>query len=64
MRVTTTEIGTIEDANHEVKTLLGYKRQEVIGQNLQMLMPPSVAKLHNQFVQNYLDTAKPKILNK
>lgn len=27
-------------------------------------MPKSVANLHDQFVQNYLDTAKPKILNK
>ena len=29
-----------------------------------MLMPKCVGKLHDQFVQNYLDTAKPKILYK
>lgn len=64
MRVSTNEIGIMEDVNHEIRHLLGYRRNEVIGRNLQMLMPKSVANLHDQFVQNYLDTAKPKILNK
>ena len=47
MRVTTSEIGVIEDANHEIKKLLGYKRAEVIKKNLSILMPKSIGKLHD-----------------
>ncbi|CDW81959.1 pas domain s-box family protein [Stylonychia lemnae] len=64
MRVNTNETGIVEDVNHEIRNLLGYKRNEVIGRNIQVLMPKCVGNLHDQFVQNYLDTAKPKILNK
>lgn len=64
MRVSTQDTGIVEDVNHEVKNLLGYRRNEIIGKNIQMIMPKCVGNLHDQFIQNYLDTAKPKILNK
>eukprot|EP00347_Sterkiella_histriomuscorum_P009838 403339681 len=64
MRVSTHEIGIVEDVNHEIRDLLGYRRNEVIGKNMQMLMPKCVGNLHDQFLQNYLETAKPKVLNK
>lgn len=64
MRVSTSETGIVEDVNHEVKNLLGYRRNEIIEKNMSMIMPKCVGNLHDQFIQNYLDTAKPKILNK
>lgn len=64
MRVSTNETAIVEDVNHEIRNVLGYKRSDVIGKNLQILMPHCVGILHDQFVQNYLETAKPKILNK
>jgi len=64
MRVSTKESCIVEDINHEVRGILGYRRHEVVGRNIAMLMPKCVGNLHDQFVQNYLDTAKPKVLNK
>lgn len=34
MRVTTEEIGIVEDVNHEIRPLLGFKRQEVMNKNI------------------------------
>jgi len=34
MRVSTHEIGIVEDVNHEIRNLLGYKRNEVVGRNI------------------------------
>ena len=47
MRVSTAEHGIVEDINHEVQRLLGYNRVEVIGKNIQMLMPKCIGNLHD-----------------
>ncbi len=47
MRVSTRETGIVEDINHEVRNVLGYRRNEIIGRNLAMIMPRCVANLHD-----------------
>ena len=47
MRVSTQEKGIVEDVNHEVKNLLGYRRNDIIGKNIQMIMPKCVGNLHD-----------------
>ena len=40
--------GTIESFNKAACTIFGYSREEVIGRNVSMLMPPSMAAQHDQ----------------
>jgi hypothetical protein len=47
LRVSTHDTGIVEDINHEVNSLLGYRRSEVIGKNIQMLMPKCLGNLHD-----------------
>ena len=47
MRVSTSESCIVEDINHEVRNLLGFRRHEVINKNISMLMPKCVGNLHD-----------------
>lgn len=47
MRVSTNETAIVEDVNHEIRNVLGYKRSDALGRNLQILMPRCVGLLHD-----------------
>src|SRR6185436_1106040 len=40
----------------------GYDGAEAIDQNIKMLMPPQYAANHDQYLKNYRDTSRPKII--
>lgn len=51
------QIGTIIHTNQEIEQVLGYKRKELIGRNVNCLMPRVIGKPHDQLVQRYFETA-------
>lgn len=52
----------IETANTATERLFGYKRDEIIGKNISMLMPQPYRDRHDGYVQNYLNTGVKRII--
>lgn len=52
----------IESVNPEVERLFGYPREELIGQNVNVLMTASDAECHDQYVAHYLRTGEARII--
>jgi PAS domain S-box-containing protein len=44
--------------------LSGYKRSELIGQNITILMPPAIGAVHKSYVKRYQKTRKSSIMGK
>jgi PAS domain S-box-containing protein len=57
------DIGTIEEANPAAADTFGYKQQALIGGNIKMLMPQSIAENHDEYLANYLKTGKKHVLD-
>lgn len=60
---TSSKIGIIQHANEEIENVLGYKRKDLIGKNISMLMPRPIGKSHDRLIQRYFETAKPMVVN-
>lgn len=60
--ITAGEDGLIEIFNPMAEILFGYRAEEVIGKNLNLLMPGQYAPRHDDAIRNYLETGKGKIL--
>ena len=54
--------GTVFTMNPAVCEIFGYKEEELIGKNVKMLMPSAYADHHDQFLTNYMETGKAKII--
>ena len=52
----------IDSVNPAVTTLLGYARDELIGENVNMLMPAPHDKKHDDYIANYLNGGNPHVL--
>lgn len=52
----------IETANTATERLFGYKRTELIGRNISMLMPQPYRDRHDGYVQNYLESGVKRII--
>lgn len=59
---TSSSIGTVIHANEELEVVLGYKRKELIGRNITMIIPRPIAKAHDKLIQRYFETAKPTVI--
>eukprot|EP01060_Flectonema_neradi_P036083 TRINITY_DN6847_c0_g1_i6.p1 TRINITY_DN6847_c0_g1~~TRINITY_DN6847_c0_g1_i6.p1 ORF type:complete len:1678 (+),score=225.80 TRINITY_DN6847_c0_g1_i6:205-5238(+) len=55
-------MGTILMVNKAVTTDFGYQPEELIGENIKVIMPPSVAVMHDTYLENYRNTGKRNIL--
>ncbi|MCC7305566.1 MAG: PAS domain S-box protein [Alphaproteobacteria bacterium] len=60
--ITTNDRGIVQSYNKACGRMFGYEAPEVIGQNIKMLMPSPYAENHNQYLQNYRDTGRRKII--
>lgn len=47
---TSSKIGVVVHANEEVEHVLGFKRQELIGRNITMIIPRPIAKAHDKLI--------------
>jgi PAS domain S-box-containing protein len=56
------ERGTIEAFNPSAERLFGYRIDEALGQNVNMLMPSPDREQHDAYLRHYLDTGKQKII--
>lgn len=54
--------GIIEEVNNAAKSLFGFSEEEMIGNNVNMLMPNPFATNHDQYILNYLTSRTPKII--
>jgi PAS domain S-box-containing protein len=50
--------GTIEDVNSQVQALFGYKPEELIGKNVNLLLPKRFQKQHTRFMRNFFADTK------
>ena len=54
--------GVIESINPAGAKLFGYDPIELVGRKINMLMPAPYSREHDQYINNYLTTKKPKII--
>ena len=54
--------GDILYLNPSSERMFGWRCDEVVGRNIGVLMPSAEARRHDQYMQNYHDTGRPKIL--
>ena len=54
--------GTIQRANKAAQELFGHSEAIMLGQNVSMLMPRSMADLHDGFMNHHLSTGEEKII--
>jgi len=60
--ITISERGTIESVNAATETLFGYSSVELIGNNVNILMPSPYHDEHDQYISNYLQSGVPRII--
>jgi PAS domain S-box-containing protein len=60
--VTINKKGKIVFFNKAAEELWGYKRSQVLGKNVKVLMPPEIAREHDGYLARYNETGQSKII--
>ena len=56
------EHGVVITYNKACERLFGYSAAEMIGRNVIAIMPPDMAHVHDNYINNYLTTGRRKII--
>jgi PAS domain S-box-containing protein len=60
--ITINEAGIVESFNPAAERLFGFTSAEVVGRNVNMLMPPPYAHEHDEYMRRYLTTGERRII--
>jgi diguanylate cyclase (GGDEF)-like protein/PAS domain S-box-containing protein len=60
--VTINSLGQIQGFNPAAETIFGYSQQEVLGKNMQLLMPEPNRSLHDSYLKRYVESGEGAIL--
>lgn len=60
--ITINSRGIIQDFNRSAERLFGWSAEEVIGRNISVLMPEPYQSAHDGYLENYLQSGRPKII--
>jgi two-component system, LuxR family, sensor kinase FixL len=60
--ITISDQGIIETVNAATERIFGYKREELIGRNVSMLMPTPYREAHDGYLAHYRSTGQKKII--
>ena len=62
--VTINQEHVIVGFNQEAERMFGYSRQEALGQDLQLIVPPPFKEVHGDYVRRYLATREAHVLGR
>lgn len=60
--ITIQKDGTIEQINRAAERIFGYQAEEIVGHNINMLMPSPFHEEHDSYLKRFLDTRQPRII--
>ncbi len=60
--ITISSAGIIQSFNRSAESIFGYTLEEVIGKNVNALMPEEISRNHDQYLRKYLDTGTAHII--
>ena len=60
--ITTDDEGTIESVNPATRSLFGYEAGELIGRNVNLLMPEPDHSQHHSYMRRYLETGEATVI--
>lgn len=56
-------MGTIIDVNYEIQQILGYHKDELINENIEIIMPEIIGSLHNFYIEEFYKNSKSSNIN-
>jgi PAS domain S-box-containing protein len=62
--IMSSDVGVILGVNESALSLFGYTRSELVGKSVKIFMPESIAKQHDRFMSNYLQTNEKRLIGK
>jgi two-component system sensor kinase FixL len=62
--VTINEVHRIVGFNQEAERMFGYSRQEALGQDLKLIIPPPFTEVHGDYLRRYLATREAHVLGR
>lgn len=60
--ITINEMGVIETANPATEAIFGYRQSEMLGRNVNLLMPAPHRQQHDGYIADYIRTGQRKII--